>query len=382
MYLRIFLTLILVGMLAACSDEPAGVPMDRYVYYSESGKGLFRYSIDRAVIEQVTEDKVVWITQVAENGIVLYAAQTNAITRFWGVCDDGSIIPVPMPVAESASEEYVLSNTPIALSYKGHHAAWVMHRRTLASTDSTTWTTELCVFDCAVWKMKKADVGAHVRTLLSGTGFSADIVTVHSVHLTDYGDAVVLVVHIIDTKGGAGHEVRTVVLAFDGVGFQLLDSLDPENGGKLTQVAFDTRTGTFYAYPPWKSPYAVDCRTRDVRDLIIPHIPYAPFTPLTQHTSEFVESLHPSLSLRRMDTGQRTTVLADVTLALRSYTDIRHAGGHSPAISPDGQWVAMLWESDNDSHVLFAVRRDGEDLRRISKGRIPAPLSVSSVVPR
>jgi Tol biopolymer transport system component len=83
-----------------------------------------------------------------------------------------------------------------------------------------------------------------------------------------------------------------------------------------------------------------------------------------------------------MDTGQRTTVLADVTLALRSYTDIRHAGGHSPAISPDGQWVAMLWESDNDSHVLFAVRRDGEDLRRISKGRILAPLSVSSVVPR
>ncbi len=369
-------------LFAACSDDPEGTPTDRYVYYALTGQGLHRYSIVTGIDEAISQDKVMWITEVAENGIVLFSTQSSGVRSLWGRCENGGIIPVPMPVAESPAEEYVLSATPPTLSWKGHHAAFVVYKRPLNSVDTTQWSASVCVYDCAAQKMKVGDVSAFLRSSLVGTGLSPDVVRVHAAQISDYGDVTALVAHIDDIQSDGSLVHRSAILAFDATGLRILDPIDIENGGILSHFKFDPKTSVFYAFPPWKQPFAVDSRTGDVRDLVTPVVPFAPWTPVAWQTSEFVDFAFPRLGLRRIDSGTETPVIEDTGIELHSHMDLMHGAGHTPALSPDGAWIGLQWATKDDQDVVFLFSRDGSDIRRMVKGAMACPVSISAEVPK
>jgi hypothetical protein len=380
---RVFIALsfiVTVFLLQGCSDDPEGTPTGRFVYYADAS-GLHRYCIGNATDEIVAQGTIVCLTQVAENGIVLYGTEAGGVRRLWGRCDNGSILPVPMPVAGSAAEEYLLAGTPPSLSWKGHHAAFVAYRRPSGSTDSTEWTATLCWFNCGEWKMTLGDISAFLRTRFSALDLTPLTARVHAVHVTDYGDAVALLIQV-RAKRPDGSEINTrALLGFDAAGFRVLDSIHTGDGEMLSHIKFDQKTSVIYAFPSWKPPFAVDLRTGDTRDLIIPAIPYDPWTPVSWETAEYVETCLPDFVLRRIDTGTRTTMLTGVGLAVATHTDLMIGAAHSPTLSPDGQWAAMLWPSTDNQEVLFLISRGGE-IRRITKGALKSIFSVSAVVPR
>jgi hypothetical protein len=381
--LKLFIALsclVSVSLLQGCSDDPEGTPTDRFVYYADAA-GLHRYCIGSATDEIVAQENIVCLTQVAENGIVLYGTESGGVRRLWGRCDNGSILPVPMPVAGSAAEDYLLAHTPPSLSWKGHHAAFVAYRRPVGSADSSTWNATLCWFNCGEWKMTLGDISAFLRTHLAALDLSLVVVRAHAVHVTDYGDAVAVLAHVHAKRPDGSEITTTALLGFDAAGFRVLDPIQPDDGALLSHVRFDPKTSVIYAFPSWKAPFAVDLRTGDTRDLIIPSIPYDPWTPVSWETSEYVETCLPDFVLRRIDVGTRTTVLSNVALSVAAHGDLMHGAAHTPALSPDGQWAAVLWTSTDAREVLFLVDRGG-GIRRVAKASIKNLVAVSAVVPK
>ncbi|MCZ7556506.1 MAG: hypothetical protein M5R41_08910 [Bacteroidia bacterium] len=371
--------LAMVFLLQGCSDDPEGTPTDRFVYYADAS-GLHRYSIGSETDEILAQENVVSLTQVAENGIVLYGTESGGVRRLWGRCENGTLIPVPLPVAESANEEYILAGTPASLSWKGHHAAFIAYRRPSGSIDSTVWNATLCWFNCGEWKMTLGDITAFLRTRFAALDLTLLTVRVHAVHVTDYGDAVAVLTQV-RARRPDGSEINTsALLGFDAAGFRVLDPIQTGEGEILSHIKFDQRSSVIYAFPSWKPPFAVDLRTGDTRDLVTPAIPYDPWTPVSQETAEFVETCLPDFVLRRIDTGARTTVLTAVGVSVAAHTDLMPGAAHAPALSPDGQWAAMLWPSTDGQEVLFLVGRGG-DIRRVTKGSLKYSVSVSAVVP-
>jgi len=372
----ILIAILILFLPLGCSEDPAVPAADRFLYYIAGDESLRRYSISSQSEVTLSNDKLWWITSVADNGIVLYATESAGVMRLWGVCDDDVIIPVPMPVTESPAEEYILSATPASLSREGHHAAFIVYKKPGNSIDSTEWTAHLCVFDCGVWRMSMADISSFVSGAVTIPGFSADIVSVHSVFLSASGDATVMLLHISDAQPDGSFREASVLLVHDNAGFRVLDTIRGPEDARLNRFVLDTRT--FTAYVDAGNSFAVDCRTGISTPFDYTIDAARPHHVLSATTSEYVYAKQQRIALVRLDNGSESIVVEDVSAVLADHADLRSGRLADAAVSPDGEWLAFLHETTDNAFALYVLRRDGGELRRVAKGMIGVPFVLSN----
>lgn len=378
--LPILTALLLVLLSAACDDDVVEALPSRYVYYTDAGHELQRYDVTLKKNEAPGVSDVRFITGVAANGIVLFEKGPGAEARLWGHCQDGSLIPVPMPVAQSAAEEYLYGEAHPALSAEGHHAAWPVYRRPADEQDSTLWVQELCRFDCGAWEMTRVDITSYLASEFQQSGFSPDIVVVRDIRISGDGSRVVFSVRVVDLTSTATRRTQHLLMTWDNDQLRMLQ-------GK--QVPFDLLTfnpdcSELY-YRAGDSYYGIDCAggiTRPVtietdrRDLLGPQA-------FSRATGEYIASVTDGsiIVLTRLSDGSSKVVVPSIRDITIAYPDINYGTlGEWAAVSPDGQWVAFPWVVDDQEHLLI-VSRDGTDIRRVAQGRFPVPAVVSDEIP-
>lgn len=372
--------LLLVISISACEDDVVEALPSRYVYYTDAGHELQRYDVTLKKIERPGLSDVHAITSVAQNGIVLFETNPTAEARLWGLCEDGSVIPVPMPVAESVAEEYVYGAAHASLSAEGHHAAWPVYRRPSGSSDSTAWVQVLCTFDCGAWEMVQVDVSTFLQSEFQNSGFSPDIVVLRDLRISGDGSRVVFSVAVSDLQEGGGRMMQHLLMVWENEEFRMLQ-------GRQSAIEFLSFTpdyntlyfvsaGTYFAIDFAAGIVSgFDLRT-DRKDILTPHS-------FSRGTGEYISSVVDGeiIVLTRLSDGSRTVVLPNIRELTIAYPEINYGTlGDWASVSPDGQWVVFPWLADEESH-LFIISRDGIDIRRIATGSFPVPAVVSSEIP-
>jgi hypothetical protein len=374
------IALLFLPLLLSCEDEVIVALPSRYVYFVDQAGTLQRYDITLKKIENMNMSNVTRVTPVAENGIVLFETAPVTQTRLWGYCEDGSTIPVPQPVTESPSEEYIYGGAEATLSREGHHAAWAVYRRPAGSTDSTEWTQELCRFDCGEWKMKQVDVTSYVRAQFEGSNFMPDIVIVRDLLISADGSNVVFAVDMTDIQAGTVRAHQSLLLRWRGDALEMLQG----NREGFRLLFFDADCTRLY-FGVGHRGSELDCGsgtvvtksfTTDRRELLRPGA-------FSADREEYLASFSDGvlLALVGLSGGGQTSVIAGIRDLTAYYPEIIFGELQEWAsVSTDGEWVAFTWIGDATEY-LFVVRRDGTDLRRIAQGRFPVPAVVSNEIP-
>ncbi|MBN1448205.1 MAG: hypothetical protein JXA28_09770 [Bacteroidetes bacterium] len=373
-------SLLLLFPFSSCDDDVIEALPSRYVYFVDAAGSAQRYDITLKKIEAVGIDQVEYVTSVAENGIVLFETVPGGIARLWGRCQDGSIIPVPMPVAANAGEEYVYGHARAALSASGHHAAWTVYRRPNGSADSTEWIQEICRFDCGAWNMEQIDVSSWLVSAFQGSGFGPDIVRVRDVLISNDGGRVVLSIEVTDVLGQFTRKFQYMLLVWENDSLRLLQGRQQA----MDLLAFDTQCRTLY-FTSAGSHFAVDCGEGALRSVAFPtgRKELLSTHACSRATGEFISTITDGeiLVLTRIEDGSRSVVLPNIREITMAYPEINY-GLLGPwfSISPDGEWIVFPWVVDADTH-LFVIHRDGKDLHRIAQGTFHVQPVVSDEIP-
>jgi hypothetical protein len=373
---------LLLCMLLApgCTDDAPVQPSapDRWVYYSmEIGgaPGLYRTSLVSGKTEQVSAERVVHISSVATNGVVLFEVADRVEGRYWGRCTTGSVIPVPFPVHSDATLEYAYAAAPhIALSGTGHRAAYPVYLRPVGSTDSTRWELRLAVFDCAAWQMATVDVNTFVLSLYAHW-------FVPPTNAFASGDYL-----CIDTEGRRAWMLASAVNMQMGSAVSLPTVLVEWSADSLRAV-------TDYARAPqllgWLAAGDALCLSDSTGCSLLPlpngpagvpttAVPRTPYQ-FPSNAREYVRFGAEAVEIMQLPEHMlilRVLRYADANAQFPKVTGAP-ADGRMLSIAPDGAWlVCALQETDGTG--LYAVRRDGTDLRRLNGGRLLAPPVVSA----
>ena len=376
----VFSFLVLLIFISACEDDVIEALPSRFVYYTDAGHEVQRYDVTLKKTEQPGISDVHAITSVAANGIVLFEKSAAAEARLWGLCEDGSIIPVPMPVAESAAEEYVYGGAHPSLSTEGHHAAWPVYRRPSGSTDSTSWVQMICKFDCGAWEMEQVDVSTFLKSEFQNSGFSPDLVMLRDLQISGDGSRVVFSVAVSDLQEGGGRLRQHLLMVWENDEVRMVQG----KPSAIDILAFNPDGSALYFISAGTF-FALDCAAGIVRnselrtdrkDILTTHS-------FSSGSGEYVSSVVNGeiIVLTRLGDGSRTVVLPNMRELTIAYPEINYGQlGDWASVSPDGQWVVFPWLGDEQSH-LFIIRRDGTDIRRIAKGSFPVPAVVSNEIP-
>ncbi len=395
MKLRALLLLLLfgsAGLFPACEDEPEGSASGRFVYYvSDDGTGktsFHRYEIAGGKTELQATDPVVWISDVAENGRVLYMTKNGGLLRLFGRCESGSVIPVPLPVAADPGEEYVFAEAPAVISHEGHHAAYVAFRQPVGSTDSSEWKAELCVFDCGAWQMRQMPLDAFLRGIFTQqqADFTLENIVPRWLGIGNEGDVVFLYLDLFGIDAGR-HEHRYFVLLswYDG-NLRLLrqSEIIPDVSGIPLTIFDPARAEVFVRHND--ANVIIDCRsgTERAADPALNRYPGRPVTCAQSGEFPLRDDAH-FLTLRRLTDGWRTVVVEWITNLQVRYPELRsmvwpHSADEWTSVSPDGEWIAFIATHELDDG-LYIIRRDGTGLHRIARGIFDVAPVVSDVVP-
>jgi hypothetical protein len=378
-------------LLSACGDDPEGPASARFVYYvSDDGSGttvFHRYLIDSDRSETQTQDPVVWISDVAANGRVLYMTRHGSLSRLYGRCEGGSVIPVPLPVATEPGEEYVFADAPAVISHEGHHAAYVVFRQRVGSTDSSEWKPELCVFDCGAWQMRQFALDAFLGNVFTQqqADFTWENIVPRWLGISSNGDAVFLYLDVFGVDAARHERRHFVLLSWHDGNLKLLRQHEfiPDVSG-VPMIVFDPAKAEAIVSLKDQN-VIIDCRsgTERAAEPALNRYPYRSVN--ATQSGEFVTSSDGYfLTLRRLSDGRRTVVVEGLNNLQVQYPDLRSmTSPHSEeawcSVSPDGEWIAFVAAHESDDG-LFIIRRDGSELRRIARGKFDVPPVVSDVV--
>jgi hypothetical protein len=351
------------------------------VYYTDASGAVQRHDLTLDKNEAVGISDVRYITSVAENGIVLFELSPDAAAVLWGRCEDGSIIPVPMPVSANATEEYIYGAAQASLSKLGHHAAYSVFRRPNGSTDSTEWIQELCRFDCGAWKLAQIDISAFMHDELEGSGFEVDIVVVEQIMVARDGERTLCTVRISDLEASGKRRSQYMLVSWESTGMSIvLGKTRP-----IEILSFDATCSTVYGMSG-SDYFSIPCSGGSSSALTMEG---NKLSLLTRHgfasvTGEYVTSFVNGdiIALTRITDGASASVLKTVRDITAHYPEISYGAiGSWISVSPDGEWVVFPWNITEAESHLFAVRRDGSSLRRIAQGMFQIQGVVSDEIP-
>lgn len=388
----LFAALFALFLFSACDDDPEGSASGRFVYFvQDDGSGttaFHRHVIDSEKSETQTKDPVVWISDVAENGRVLYMTKHGGLLRLYGRCESGSVIPVPLPVAANPGEDYVFADAPAALSHEGHHAAYVAFRQPAGSSDSSEWKPELCVFDCGAWRMRQFALDAFLDTVFTPlqADFTWENIVPRWLGISGSGDAVFLYLDVFGVDAARHERRHFVLLSWHDGNLRLLRQREIIPGVYgIPTIVFDAAKAEVFVRHNDQN-VIIDCRSgaEHTADPALNRYPYRPVN-CAQNGEFALRNDNYFLTLRRLSDGWRTVVVESINNLQVRYPELRslirpHSEDAWCSVSPDGEWIAFVAAHELDDG-LYIIRRDGSQLRRIARGKFDVPPVVSDVVP-
>ncbi len=386
--------------LLSCSDDPEGPASGRFLYYvrDDGGSQEFRrYVVDRNTDESVSADPVVWISEVAANGKVLFETRHGSTHQLWGRCETGQILSVPLPVSADPALEYIYSSpfqvsgqtdkATSALAYEGHHAGFLTWRRPAGSTDSAAWDLQACIFDCEAWSMQEIAISSFLRSyfLSKGTGFRLDGIVPVMLSISNDGSIIVLELIAVQ-KEQSGLLVRRHLLLGGSLNDMhvLTDQAYPAQNDDHALPTLDGATATLYATYANGAGMAFDCRGGS-RVVSVPWLNTRQRSTLSGRSGEFVRITSPltvpgHIEVVRGIDGSAVTVVESIETLQAFDTDLRFIYEDRVALSPDGEWLGFIGYIGS-TNALFVLRRDGSEMRRVATGTFDVAPVVSDVVP-
>ncbi len=368
---RIALLFLLLCFCLACDDDEASVQPDRFAYYIISGEGLHRQWLYTHRDEMVFEGDVRWLSTVADNGIVLFRSHSAVGMQLWGRCDNGSILAVPMPISPDVRREALMDEAEPALSRAGHHAAFVVWDKPKTSTDSSTWSARLCVFDCAAWRMESADVTAFLHERFPDELSESFRLRCEAVWLSADGTIALLGIIVIQAAD-SNLKNFAALLRFRNGQLETFPGYEKFTDLTFTRYnLFDPATGVLYA-SAWNEQgrhlrtLAFDAASLGVREVgFVPYLDYASHR-VTAGSSEYIDWDTRAVVLRPIAGSGAATELLPFTAMV-----------HDLSISPDAAWLAVRATTTENDDAWIVAQRGGGIQRVIARGKLRGPLALS-----
>ncbi len=152
--------LLSLFFISSCSDDDSGPSTKkvRYIYFPVSVNdgadanqaGFYRINTDDFQIERLAVNSVSNTTGVGSSSVIIFEYDNGIESKLWAKCEDGSLIPVPLPNPEAGYEKVEYSMPPnVSLSADGHHAAYFVNKIPDGATEMKDYMPSMVVLDCS-----------------------------------------------------------------------------------------------------------------------------------------------------------------------------------------------------------------------------------------
>ncbi len=375
---------ISLGILLSCGCQKSTGPEEtraRFVYYAVDdtvggGAGVHRVPDRTTLPELVTNIPAVFLTNVAENGIVVMQFIHGAYPNLQGRCESGALVTVPFPSSPfpQMTYEYLQKPRP-ALNYKGHRFAYPVALAPVTGFTAPDRST-IVSFKCDEWKMILVQVDSLIREeLRQWPEITNGEIGGNTLCVSSDGNTIYFTAMGTRLSGDIRVPVKSFLAAIgaDGTGFHRIG--DVEEPGDAELCAYNEPTGRLL----------VQTRT-GFRSMSVNSGRYTAFSlenaPTNASTSvaagTFVVAGSNGIELRNAADGGTVRMVVTPTLVQAHLKTTVHAIT-SAAISPDGERIAFTASLDTDGSrvALLSINSDGSDIWTLSAD-IPGP--VKSVV--
>ena len=150
---------LLVVVFASCSDNGAGPgATERMVFYPTAAidgagadlQGMFSVT-ESGVLTRIIPGSAIYVSNVAEGGVVLSEIQDSAGYRLIARCNTGALVDVPQPAPADVNRVITLNIPPrIALAFDAHFAAYpVMNGPRIPTRDGSQFRLSIVRASCA-----------------------------------------------------------------------------------------------------------------------------------------------------------------------------------------------------------------------------------------
>lgn len=345
----------------------------------ENQAGLYMIKTTNMSSQRLVNTSVGFTTGAGDKGTLMFEYDTGIENRLWGRCEDGSLIPVPMPEMVDGWEKMELLEMPHPnLSADGNISAYFIDLYPFDIPSPAYIASRLVVFNCSTQQMQEIDLEAFIIEAFDSIDANGGEVAGEYVLLNEDGSSAYFVLRGIRFEDAFPEEERWLVVQWDKDGglIALSDLLEypvelycfnyfTDNMVLIAQ----TPEGDFVQSFEPDGEFFFNAAKEDY--LSNPNQTVVPRSEMAVLSEWGVEILHP-------DGGNNISRVI-------SYEEIDPSGNyeHEPngriSISHDGKIIIFALEHKDSpgDFSLFTLDREGENLENVVSG-VPMGIPVIS----
>ncbi|NOY06300.1 MAG: hypothetical protein GXO82_06670 [Chlorobi bacterium] len=360
--------------------------LSRFVYYAVTDTasgvaGVYRIPDEAPITELVTNVPAVFLTNVAENGIVVMQFIPGAYPNLQGRCESGTLITVPFPSSPFPQMTYGYLHKPRpVLNYQGHRFAYPVGLAPVTGFTAPERST-IVSFKCDVWKMTLLQVDSLIRKeLRQWPEVTNGEIGGNSLCISSDGVTIYFTAMGTRLSGDVRLPVKSFLAAIgaDGGGFRRIGEV--EDPGDAELCAFNEQTNRLIVQTR-KGFRSVDVNSGTYKEFPLKSVPTNASTSLSAGT--FVVAGTDGVELREAVNGSIIKTVITPSAVQAHLKKTVHAVT-AVAISPDGKRIAFTATLDGAGSrvAILSIDSDGTNLRTLSPdiGAAAAAVVISNPV--
>ncbi|MFH1052486.1 MAG: hypothetical protein V1779_16325 [bacterium] len=380
-WLEIVLLIILSFFITNCNDTTKPIvkpdntdttltqnynifyPLSQSDGWRPEHSGLFFYSYkDSQEPDRILTESIVHISSVGRNGTIVFQYEYHP-EKFWVRYTDGTTLPIPFPQLDQSERDYFYTIPPhIELSGDGKKAVFFATIKRLDGTKPEENNLVLIIVN-----LPEATFNIYEMNQFILNNFSSDNVNFGEVYGKDFlvNEDASQVTFVMKGRNFYNGQFSDIGYYIIGLNNSSLSNLIAKSSETIKLLGVDENSQKFFAY------FGSDLKV--VKNGSLQNTNFTSGNMSNPHQfvstkSEVVLWTDFGISIFNSGTEEKVSDVISWDSLKTIYPDIKNmVRSNKLSISPDGGMIVFGFDKNTDpvSYDLFAIRRNGKDLRRL-----------------
>ncbi len=325
--------------------------------------GLFFYSfMDSNEPERNPTESIVHISSVGKNGAIVFQYEYLP-NKFWVRYTDGTTLPLPFPQSDQMDKDYYYTIPPhIELSGDGTKAVFFATMKRIDGTKPEDNNLILIVMDLPETTFHSYELNQFLTNKLSEDNVNSADFYGQNMMVNDDGTLIYFVIKGKQFSNNQFKDIGYYVIQFSDGTFNKMTNKSDET---IELLGFDEKSQKIFAK------YGTILKAIDKGNTISTMFSTANLSNPNQFAKSKAEVVIWSdfgIELYNSNTEQKINDIISWDTLNTMYPDIKNiVRSNKLSLSPDGGLIVFGFDKNTDpaSYDLFAIRRNGKDLKRL-----------------